>query len=85
MAPTGWGSCGSWASGCRGGYLFPQPSPRPYAVPNRTNFLDAGRSTNWVDVSWKEPITQNRIDTVVDVACRNAVGRSSERDIVTGI
>ena len=48
-------------------------------------FLLAGISTNEVYVNWKEPQTANLFHTVVDVACRNAVGRTVESNIVAGI
>jgi len=56
-----------------------------YAVPGRTEFVDAGTSSNQVYVTWSASATANLYHTVLDVACRNAIGRTIETDIVAGI
>jgi hypothetical protein len=56
-----------------------------YAYINHTNWLYAGTSTNTVYVSWQPPTTGNLYHTVVDVACRNAIGQTTESNIVAGI
>ena len=48
-------------------------------------FLPAGTSTNQVYVSWKPPVADELYHTVVDVACRNAVGKTNETEIVAGV
>jgi len=56
-----------------------------YGYTNKPDFLYAGRSTNQVYVSWKAPTAANLYHTVVDVACRNAVAKTTEAEIVSGI
>jgi len=55
------------------------------AFTNREDFVAAGENTNRVYVSWRAPTTGNLFHTVVDVACRNAVGQTVESNIVAGI
>jgi len=56
-----------------------------YGVPGRAPFLPAGTSSNQVYVTWKQPTTTNLFHTVLDVACRNAVGQTLESNIVASI
>jgi len=55
------------------------------AFTNREAFAAAGENTNQVYVSWHAPTTANLFHTVVDVACRYAVGQTVESNIVTAI
>lgn len=54
------------------------------AGPSGTNFTGAGTSLNQVYVTLADPISV-LYHTVVDVACRNAVGKSAATDVVNGI
>jgi hypothetical protein len=56
-----------------------------YSHTSKLDFLDAGTSLNQVYVSWYTPTVGNRFHSVVDVACRNAVGQTVESNIVAGI
>jgi hypothetical protein len=56
-----------------------------YGWTNKPKMMYAGYSTNWLYVSLKQPAGGNLLHTVVDVACRNAVGKATEPDIVAGI
>ena len=55
------------------------------AFEGSSEFAEAGENTNHVYVSWHAPTTGNLFHTVVDVACRNAKGKTTEAEIVTGI
>ena len=55
------------------------------AFEGSSEFAEAGENTNHVYVSWHAPTTGNLFHTVVDVACRNAKGKTTESDIVAGI
>jgi hypothetical protein len=56
-----------------------------YGFTNKPDWLYAGTSTNQMYVTWKTPATGSLYHTVVDVACRNATGETTESDILNGI
>ena len=65
-------------------YFKPMKIKWYYGYTNKPDFIYAGTSTNAVYVSWKTPTTGDLYHTVVDVACRNAAGKTTEADIVSG-
>jgi hypothetical protein len=90
----GIGSSGSWEMTVPTASLLPSNTVDQFqlniewscAIPALgIDFMVLGTSANQAYVSWHQPTTGNLYHTVVDVACRNAIGQTVESNIVAGI